>query len=724
MPELRGRGRISIRRDENGVPHIEADHEADLYKGLGYCHAMDRGMQLLLTRILGRGQACEMLSDNDEMLAIDVFFRRFNATGGIAAQESRLPDDVRALCLSYCEGVNMRLAEKIPFEMRLLKYRPDPWTFGDCILLSRLAGFIGLAQSQGEIERFIVEMILNGVDRPRLEEMFPGKLEGLDLELIRKTRLHDRLIPEAILWQSPIPRMMASNNWVVAGSRTASGKPILANDPHLEVNRLPNVWYEAALKTRGRFVMGATMPGLPNVLFGRSNDLAWGVTYTFMDALDSWVEHCKDGAFRRVDSSAEKEQWIKFHVRRETIRRKKHPPVERVFYENQHGTLDGDFGADDRGAESFRLATRWSSADSGADSVAHMFRMAHAKTVEEGMRLIGKLELSFNWGLADRNGSIGYQMSGKMPKRREGVSGLIPLPGWDARNDWQGFVAPEELPRALNPKEGFLVTANNDLNHLGTAKPINNPMGSYRADRIAKLLSEKPRLTAEDCFAIQYDLYSPQAERYMKFLRPMLADTPPGRILRDWDGRYDASSVGATVFENFFGALFRKVFGEFGFGTQVSAHLLSSTALFADFYNSFENVLLSERSAWFAGKSRDTLYREALDEALRMPARPWGKSRKITLANLFFGGKLPRFLGFDRGPITLIGGRATVSQGQVFRNGGRATTFAPSIRFVADLATEICRTNLCGGPSDRRFSKWYVSDLKNWMTGKYKTLRP
>src|SRR5262249_28404859 len=134
-------------------------------------------------------------------------------------------------------------------------------------------------------------------------------------------------------------------------------------------------------------------------------------------------------------------------------------------------------------------------------------------------------------------------------------------------------------------------------------------------------------------------------------------------------------------------------------------------------------VLLSESSGWFKGKSREDLYREALEAALKVPARPWREDRMITLAHLFFGGRLPKLLGFDRGPIGLQGSRATVSQGQIIRNAGRMTSFAPSFRLITDLSTDVCHTHMAGGPSDRRFSRWYASDLRLWLEGKYKVLR-
>jgi penicillin amidase len=507
--------------------------------------------------------------------------------------------------------------------------------------------------------------------------------------------------------------MMASNNWVVSGLKTASGKPILANDPHLEINRLPNIWCENVLQFKDRFAMGATMPGFPGILTGRNQHVAWGATYAFMDTVDSWVEKCRAGTYYREDG----DQWIPFSRRRETIPRKKNPAHELVFFENDHGILDGN-----PETEGYYLATRWSAAVSGAASIESMLHMWHVDTVEEGMDTLGRQEGAWSWVLADTRGNIGFQMSGLAPIRRKGVSGLVPLPGWIADNDWQGFTLPQDLPRVLNPEQGFFATANHDLNAYGRTTPINMPMGSYRADRINDLLAQRDDFTVEHMYNMHFDLYSRQAQVFMDILKPLLPDTEQGRILGEWDLCYDQNSQGAYLFEAFYRKLILETFGRNGFGKDVCRHLWNETGVFVDFYHNIDRILLSETSVWFGGENRESFYEGVARKALDIPVRRWGESRQFMMRHLLFGGKLPVFLGFDRGPLTGIGGRATIHQGQIYRCDNRTTNFFPSYRIVTDLARDKIHSNLAGGPSDRRFSKWYVSDLENWKQGKYKSL--
>ncbi|MFH2065621.1 MAG: penicillin acylase family protein [Pseudomonadota bacterium] len=702
----------NIWRDKNGVCHVEGMNKIAVFELMGYAHGKDRGMQILLMRILGQGRVSEILDSSDEMLAIDTFFRRMNWTGDTRAQLERLTPEAKRIVEAYCNGVNRAFSEKIPWECRLFGYRPEPWQIDDSILISRMIGYLTLAQSQGEMERFLIELVQAGLDEDRLNELFPDILGELDVDLVKKIRLQERLVPPSALWNIAAPVMMASNNWAVSGSRTESGKPILANDPHLEVNRLPNVWYEMVLTIGDSYAMGGTMPGAPALLVGRNPDLAWSATYTFMDGTDSWIEQCRDGKYFR-----EPDQWIDFSRRTEIIKRKRKDPVTVTFYENNHGVLEGD-----PNQEGYYIATAWAPAFSGAVTLNSIVEIVDVKSVSRGMDLLGRIETSWNFILADREGNIGYQMSGLMPKRREGISGFVPLPGWEKKNDWQGFETYQDLPRSYNPECGYLVTTNQNLNALGKVDPINVGMGPYRSDRIEGLLAERHEIDCEYMFRLHYDVYSTQAELFMAVLSPLLPDSKHAAILKNWNLEYSADSEGAFLFDRFYRQLYRDVFGDHGFGADVVDYMDRHTGIFNDFYINFDRILLSETSSWFGGRSREDLFRQAAEKALQSPSQKWGNGRKVILKNIVFDGKLPRFLGFDRGPVTIIGSLATPHQGQIFESAGRLTTFAPSFRMVTDLSADVIHTNMAGGPSDRRFSKWYCSDLKNWMTGKYKTI--
>ena len=487
---------------------------------------------------------------------------------------------------------------------------------------------------------------------------------------------------------------------------------MFCNDPHLECDRLPPVWHETILVSGGAYLMGAAIPGIPMVLVGRNSRLAWGITYGFMDQIDYYVEDCRDGKFRRG------EQWIPFDTREEVVRVKGGGERRLLVHENLHGVLEGDPTKPGR-----YLCRAWS-AHRGiiARTADSLMSLLKASTVSEGMDAVAGITISLNWVLADRDGSIGYQQSGALPLRKH--SGLHPVPGWDPAYDWQGLAEPSELHRVLNPPSGFVVSANDDLNPPGGPLVINMPMGDYRARRIRGELASTGSARVEDMMRLQNDLYSLQAKEMLELLKPYLPDSPEGRALAGWDCRYGPDSLECARFERLYRELIETVFGENGFGRELMSYLFDDTIVIMDFYRQFDRILFAPDSVWFAGRSREALFRQAVARAFERPVRPWGEQRQVTMRNLFFQGKLPRFLGFDHEPMVVVGSRATVLQGAVYKSLGLAMTCAPSYRFVADLASDTVHTALPGGPSGRRFSPWYLTDLERWKKGEYKMLKP
>ena len=211
---------VKIWRDKNGIPHIEAQNESDMYWGQGFVHATDRAMQILLMRILGQGRVSELLDSSEDSLKIDTFFRKMNWTAKTADQISKLTQQEKLYLDSYVAGINDAFAKKVPWEFKLLGYKPEKWTNNDCLMISRMIGYLTLAQSQAEMERLFVEMVQAGVAEEKLEELFPGILGGLDIELLKQVKISERIVPSELLWGIGAPRMMASNNWVISGKKT------------------------------------------------------------------------------------------------------------------------------------------------------------------------------------------------------------------------------------------------------------------------------------------------------------------------------------------------------------------------------------------------------------------------------------------------------------------------------------------------------------------------
>jgi penicillin amidase len=715
---------IEIARTPEGVARIWAEDDPGLARGLGFAHAHDRLVQMMLVRLIGRGRLSECLKNSPEMVAIDVFMREMGFGRDAELEAGDLSVEARELAEAYAEGVNHVIDRRSrPLEFILVGYRPEPWSVADTVITIKLMSYVGLAQSQQDMEHLLAQAIGSGVSLEKLRALCSPHLDGLDdatVELIGKLRFIRPPVADSIGFLTAVPTLMASNNWAVSGTRTASGAPLQCNDPHLECNRLPAIWYEAIMHTADDYRTGATMPGIPGLVMGRTRNLSFGFTYGFMDMVDFFIEECRDGACRRENG------FRPLDIRTETILRKNAEPLVITVRENELGVLEAPADESEL-ADGLYLTRAWSAQRTGAAaSLDALSRLGHARTVAEAQQVVREVAISGNWLLADRDGHIGYQQSGLLPDRRH--SGLYPVPAWEEKWHWRGSVSADRLHSILDPPEGFLATANNDLNPPGGPLVINLPMGTYRVDRIRGLLSECRNCTLEDMARIQNDLYSLQAERYMELFRPLLPATFAGRLLGGWDCRYDTASRGATLFETIYHALLKDIFGRGLFGEAVWEHLEGETAIVADYYHLFDDAIFGGDRIWFGEEGREAVVRRVLTDNLTevdlFAITPWGQRQRIIMRNIFFDGSLPLVLGFDYGPVELPGNRATVVQGGIFISHDRQTTFTPSWRFLTDLGRDEALTALAGGPSGRRFSSWYTTDVQRWLTGNYKTLAP
>jgi len=713
---------IRMRRTTGGVIELWGRDDLDLARGLGFAHAMDRAVQMMLTRLAGQGRLCECLRHESSLLELDIFARQAGFAYYARQEAENLSQRARALGQAYCAGVNAYLGRHPwRWEFRLVGYRPEPWRIADTLLIVKLMSYLGLAQLQQDLEKLIIQAIHRGASLDRLKQLFAPHLDGLDeptVSLIRSVHLAEPLLCPELRFQ---PALRASNSWAVSGRKSASGFPIHCNDPHLECSRLPAIWYEFVGHTADDYRIGVSMPGIPGLIMGRTRHVSMGFTYGFMDMVDYFVEECRGGRYRQGDAFEE------FEVREEIIRRKKAGPLRVFVRENARGLLESDPRRPDL-PDGYYLCRAFTCHRAGAaQTLDALASLADAQSVPELQRIARRVCVSFNWVLADRQGNIGYQQSGYLPARSH--SGLYPLAGWVPEHVWRGIVPGEKLATLMNPCSHIIVTANDDWNPSGGPLAVNMSMGPYRAERIAELLDEKDHWTVADMERIQADVCSTHARRFMELVRPLVPDNPTGRILARWDLRYDAPSRGAVLFEAFYEKLTGEVFGRMLFGCDAWDAMVAGASVFTFYFHRFDQILLGDDLSWFPGGDREGLFRRILEEITALPPEkvpPWAERRQVVMHNLFFSGKLPRWLSrllrVDYGPVTVEGGRATVVQSARFVHQGRLIHFAPSYRYVADLGTDRVHTALAGGPSDRIGSPWYTSDVQRWLGYTYKTL--
>lgn len=721
-----GDSRFHIRRTTGGVPAIHATDRGSLACGIGFSHAHDRLAQMVAFRHLGQGRLSEWVKSGEAELRADIFARTMGFSRYAQLECSSLPSDVRDWAKAYCRGVNHRIAHgSLPIEYRLRRYRPDPWTTGDTLLILKMMTYF-LGHFQREMEKLIVQAICAGVSIDKLQQLFRPHLDGLTediIQYVKQVSLSTPTIP-AHFWPPFTPQHMSSNNWVISGMHTVSGFPIECHDPHLPCNYLPPIWYELITQMGDDYGIGASIPGIPGFVMGRNRELSMGFTYGYMDMMDYFVEECRGGKFRQGA------EWRDFDRRSETILRRGKSPIDITIRANERGTLECDpFQATI--ADGYYLNFAWSARDQGAAQLlAVLARSREIHSVTQAQSLLRNATISANWLLADRAGNIGYQQSGLLPRRPH--SGLYPLPGWEDSSAWMEFVDPQQFATDINPSSGFLATANDGDSHHGRPG-VNLSMGPYRHERLNELFRNTSQCSLCDMEIWQHDLYSQQADRYMRIIRPLLpAHLPLSDVLRDWDLRYDAQSKGATLFEAVYDELLRVVFGERLLGEAVWSTIVNETALFANYFYYFDQILLmpvgsSEESEWFGNEGRDALIRHVLCRVLESHRvdrlDPWRRRTTFTFRSGLLPKILSKVLGLDR-LVTIEGSRASVSQCSRVRTHGWQLAVAPSYRYITDLGTDSARTSLAGGPSDRVHSRLFASELVSWFDGKYKTLVP
>jgi penicillin G amidase len=723
LPTRNARRRFTVARDLHGVPHISASSWRAALYGLGYMHGIDRPTQLLFSRAVASGQSAELIADKPELLETDRFFRRVGLYLNLENEVAALDDETFDQLTAYCEGVNDGMKDSgRSLPMWATGFVPQPWNQSSVLLLGNLLSFGGLVVGQQQNERILLDLIRAGVDDDKLRELFFPRLEGTDFDLLRQLRVTSQLSDEALELITDLPRLAGSNAWAVSPRRSATGSALLASDPHLEVNRLPAIWYEAELHWEDQHVLGATLPGCPLFAVARTRDVAWGVTYLKGDTSDHFIEDCRQSAegnwqYRRGD------EWSDFLVREERIVRKAGPPETMRVHYNELATMEAE---PTPGEPGYYLSNSWVGDRPGAGrSIATWLDLIFAPDAAAGMDIARECPLpTLCWVFADRQGHIGMQACGWFPKRARDHNGLVPIPAWDKRNHWKGMLSSSLLPRVYDPPEGFVATANENVNPPGVPMLVTQPVPDYRKRRIDERLAEMNPATIEDMQALQYDVVSVQARDLLAIILPCLPEGPLKERLSKWDCSYSKESREATLFTHLYRNVLLEVFGhEQGIGFRRMLYLCSRVGFSTMVLTAIDRLLEKQDSLWWKGRDKCALIRRAAERLAGAKDLPWSAINSFHFTNRYVESRfVGRAFGFHTGEMALPGCYATPFQGHLLRAARRETSFAPSYHFVTDLGTDEAWTNLPGGPSESRVSGYYKNDIPRWYSGQYKRL--
>ncbi|OGO33767.1 MAG: hypothetical protein A2W35_12465 [Chloroflexi bacterium RBG_16_57_11] len=573
LPRLDGEMRLAglskpveIRRDEWGVPHIHAENLPDLFFSQGFVHAQDRLWQMEFNRRLVAGRLAEILGP--VVVDVDRWVRILTMRRVAEYEVNLLSPEVAGYLQAYANGVNVCMSrQRLPIEFSLLRHRPEPWTIADSISWIKMMSWSLSVNWEAELTRSLLVARLGPELAAELEPLhlqrwpyvLPPDVDysriGLAaLEIARKAR--------PFMGPSPYDGL-GSNNWVLSGERTQSGKPILANDMHLQLTA-PGIWYENHLVGDGVDITGVTIPGIPGVVSGHNGRVAWGYTNGFPDVQDLFVEHIRrsdDGQVQVEYNDA----WEDARVIHETIAIKGEEPVVEEVIITRHGPIINSLAEDLTSEEP--LALRWTSLEPDT-MIQAIFQVMKASSCDEFHEALCEWTAPVQHIVyADVEGNIGYTFTGKIPIRAKS-SGRLPVPGWTDEFEWLGYIPHDYLPHMMNPDQGYIATANNRL--VRPDYPINielEPISGDRAQRIGEMIldtglrSGQEKINVDYIKQMQFDLASPSARVILRYLVQLPLDYSVHKpetdlhtalkLLKAWDGTLSADSPAAAIYQVF-----------------------------------------------------------------------------------------------------------------------------------------------------------------------------
>ena len=720
LPSRRGRvvirglrAPVEARFDRQGVPHVRAVLEADAWRALGFIHASDRLFQMELRRRAANGRLAELFGA--EAVPMD----REARVAGYAASARRdweqLSDDERQALSAYADGVNAFCVDHaLPLELRALHATPEPWTPIDSLAFGRLMQD-GLSVAAYPERAAFDDARARGLDAAlALADASEPGTTGVAPEIVELLEKSPRSVQvsQAAIEMAPA----GSNAWALSGTRTASGKPLLAGDPHLAAER-PGVWYAAHVTSAdGLDAAGLTLAGLPGILIGHNGRVAWSLTMHQADDSDLFVEQvdAAAGTYRRGGF------WLALTRTEETIKVKDAPDVVFTVDRTVHGPIvyaPGD-GA------TWALARAFAPADQPQGPGAFLA----AARARDGASLIAALSHyagpSVNVCWADVTGATGVKVVGAVPKRRSG-DGRFPVPGWIDTYDWDGTIAADALPSIDGRKDGIVVTANDDWSGAGRRLPYPGVFAeSDRANRARQLGSALRKATVADMRTMQNDLYSPYAARVVAALVALHPADPQAQkavsILSQWDAR--AAGVGPS---RLFYAFMKEVRKEAG-GDDLRVT-----------WSMLDRMIEGRQAQGFwddpntaAVETRASRLEAALSRAIASVTRKdgadpsrwsWGGAHRLVYPHPF-ASAIPAFLArrLVFGPVPLPGEWHTLNvAGFPLRGERYDVSEIPSARLIVDLGNvDASRLVLPLGQSGQLFDRHGHDQLRAWSTGR------
>jgi penicillin amidase len=713
---------VEVLRDRWGVPHIYAQNQDDLFFAQGFVAAQDRLFQIDMWRRLTVGETAEVLGK--EAIEADRFARLLKYRGDMQAEWTSYSPDTQQIAVAFTRGINACIehsADKLPIEFQLLGFKPKPWQPED--ILGRMSGIVMSGNFRDEVQR---AQIVAAVGAEKARRLFPtdpqreyGPVPGLDLVGIDAKVLAGY---EAATRPFDLrPSTPGSNNWVIDGTLSASGKPMLANDPHRSV-KLPSLRYLVHLHAPGWNVIGSGEPGLPGVALGHNERIAWGFTIVHTDQTDIYVEETKpdDDAQYRVGNSWQpmRKEWEKLQVKGQTA------PVELELRYTRHGPV---VHQDSKRNRAYVL--RWTGNEPGSAAYLASLALDRAKNWKEFRQGAAAWKTpSENLVYADVDGNIGWIATALTPIR-DGWDGLLPVPGAAGAYEWKGFLSIDDLPQTYNPSQHYVATANHNILPKDFPREISYEWSPrYRFERIRQRLEGQSKFTLEDFQSIQHDNTSLPGQALAKLARNLKTDDAALQrhidVLTAWDGVLTRETLAGPLYAVWLQELMTQFF---------KPHVPEATLPLVAVNSNIPLVLASlERpdDTWFGTEpqtARDRLLREALQRGITLLEKilgsdvntwTWGRLHTITLRHPLSNQGKEYSRAFDLQKVSRPGDALTPNAATY--NKDFEQTNGASYREVFDLADwDRGLATSTPGQSGQPGSPHYGDLLSLWGEGQY-----
>lgn len=730
-PDYRGQASIkgltatvNIYRDAYGVPHIFAASMKDAAEALGYVHASERFFQMEMQRRAGQGRLSEIVGA--DMLGVDKFIRTLGLYHLAESSYTSMSPEAQAYFQAYADGVNAWLSSHpntLPPELLLLKDKPELWRPADSVVWGKL---MALQLSQNYERELLRGVLAQTITTPQLQQMFPAPSDNGPITTepreLKKVETSPSLPTglDQLGWLTSLTHA-ASNEWVIAGSRTNTGKPILANDPHLGLEA-PILWYLARLVTPELTVKGATVPGLPIVLLGQNNDIAWGFTTTGSDVQDLFIETMDP---HNPDHYLSPQGSVAFEHHTEVIHVKHGDDVYLNIRSTRHGPVLSDIdttmaqvaGAGKVMALSF---TGLGAHDLTSEALMHLDRAHDWQTFRDALKDYQAPPQNIVY--ADRKDNIGFINAGLVPIRKKG-DGRFPSDGASGIYDWSGLIDFKEWPHVFNPSSGYLFNANNAVVDTKTAHFYGRDWEeSYRAQRLQQFFDGISRHSLDSSALMQADHISLAARALMPYLQKAHSADPNVQqalsLLSAWDGSMDKARPEPLVFEAWLYQMHKQLLVDKTGNNLKAMGPYSATTM--------ASILANNPSSWCDDKTCVTLISHALEDAIHMVAIRqgkdltkwrWGQEHRALLQHKIFR-HIPILSALSDLSVESSGDFYTLDRGGSFDDNAQypfARTHGGGFRGLYDLNDPaLSRFMITTGESGNIFSRHYGDLVPLW----------